>query len=84
MDRDAIEKELLQFPTEWIVAFAARCAAQCLPGLLERRKPTDNRYFVYWPKEERNQHLFAVLRANSITTSYAFPDAVYGASAIYA
>ncbi len=68
MDKEAIEKELEQLPKEWAVAFAARCAAQCLPGLLGKKDPADS-WFAYWPDKERQQHLFAVLRANSVASA---------------
>ncbi|MCI5210517.1 MAG: hypothetical protein D3910_17390, partial [Candidatus Electrothrix sp. ATG2] len=69
MDREAIEKELEWFPRKWAIAFAARCAAQCLPALLEKQRPGDS-YFAYWAEQKLDQHLFAVLRANSM--AYAF------------
>ncbi|WP_339137077.1 MAG: COR domain-containing protein [Candidatus Electrothrix sp. GW3-4] len=68
MDREAIEKELAQFPGEWAAAFAARCAAQCLPALLEKKDPTDS-WFAYWPDKKRDQYLFAVFRANSVASA---------------
>ncbi|MCP4543600.1 MAG: hypothetical protein GY832_41335, partial [Chloroflexi bacterium] len=75
MDRKAIQKELEQLPKEWVVAFAACCAAQCLPALLEKEKPADS-WFAYWPDKKRDQYLFAVLRANSVAfSSFAITSA---------
>ena len=74
MKREEIRKELEQLPKEWVVAFAARIAAQCLPALLTGK---ETRVFSYWPKEKRSQYLFAVLRANGIAYAATTVNATY-------
>jgi len=71
MDEEAIQKELEQLPWKWVVAFAARCAAQCLPALLEKKDPADS-WFAYWPDKERDLSLFDVLRANSMASAVSY------------
>ena len=76
MDKEAIHNALSRIPMEWAIAFAARCAAQCLPGLLEKRWPED-RYFAFWPKKKQQQYLFAVLRANSVAYASSATSVAY-------
>ncbi len=85
MDKDVIKKELEQLPREWAVAFAARCAAQCLPALLEKKDPADS-WFAYWPEKVRDQYLFAVFRANSAAsvTNFHGYRAAFAVQAAYA
>ncbi|WP_339137478.1 MAG: hypothetical protein WGN25_05390 [Candidatus Electrothrix sp. GW3-4] len=65
MERKEIEKELERLPKEWVVAFAVRLSAQCLPALLEK-KDTADPYFSYWPPEIRSQYLLGVLCLNML------------------
>lgn len=61
MHRKELEKQLLELPTTYIVAFAVRVALQCLPYLVTNRNKPSEYFFAYWETKEQPKNIFSVL-----------------------
>lgn len=64
MHREEIKKELEQLPKEWVAAFIARVAAQCLPGIIVKVKH-DDPLFACWSEKKRGRWLLSLLEINA-------------------